>query len=219
MHLRLVSFVTCPFVQRAVIVLRHKAVEHETTYIDLANKPEWFLAISPRGKVPVLVAAGTPLFESQAICEFLEETHPSPPLMTSNPVERARDRAWFAFGAEDLFSVIHRMSLEPDEEAYRQSAATLESRLERLQKELGDRAWLSGSGARFGMADVALAPAWTRLSLYEREGRYRWPAGLDPLRAWTRRLQEVAAVRDSVPAAFEAQALGNMRKARAFLVS
>jgi glutathione S-transferase len=56
-------------VQRAVIVLRAKDIPFEVTYIDLRNKPDWFLEISPHGKVPVLQVDGVPLFESNAIAE------------------------------------------------------------------------------------------------------------------------------------------------------
>ncbi|MBC8845342.1 glutathione S-transferase N-terminal domain-containing protein, partial [Escherichia coli] len=52
--LTLISFTTCPYVQRAIIALKEKNVDFDVVYIDLANKPDWFLAISPLGKVPVL---------------------------------------------------------------------------------------------------------------------------------------------------------------------
>jgi glutathione S-transferase len=53
-RLELVSFKTCPYVQRAAIVLHEKAVPFEITYIDQTKKPDWFLKISPLGKVPLL---------------------------------------------------------------------------------------------------------------------------------------------------------------------
>ncbi len=63
--LRLVSHHLCPYVQRAVIALTEKGVAHERTYIDLAAKPDWFTALSPLGKVPLLlVGEATALFES-----------------------------------------------------------------------------------------------------------------------------------------------------------
>ena len=46
----LVSHHLCPYVQRAVIALREKQVPFERIDIDLANKPEWFNALSPLGK-------------------------------------------------------------------------------------------------------------------------------------------------------------------------
>jgi glutathione S-transferase len=79
--LTLVSHYLCPYVQRASIVLSEKGVAFERHYIDLAAKPDWFLRISPLGKVPLLAVpqAGLDdaiLFESAVICEYLEETHP-----------------------------------------------------------------------------------------------------------------------------------------------
>jgi glutathione S-transferase len=53
--LKLISHKLCPYVQRAVIALAEKGVPFERIDIDLANKPDWFLNISPLGKVPVLV--------------------------------------------------------------------------------------------------------------------------------------------------------------------
>src|SRR5580698_8911864 len=93
MKLELISHVLCPFVHRAAIMLREKGVAFDRRNVDLKNKPDWLLAISPRGKVPVLCADGVALFESAAICEFLDETHP-PPLIPTDPFERARQRAW-----------------------------------------------------------------------------------------------------------------------------
>ena len=64
----LCSFKTCPWVQRAAIVLRAKNVSYDITYIDRDKRPEWFLKVSPHSKVPVLVIDGKDaLFESNAI--------------------------------------------------------------------------------------------------------------------------------------------------------
>src|SRR5262249_3360323 len=71
----LVSFKTCPWVQRAAIVLREKKVEFEFQHIEPDNRPDWFLAISPHKKVPVLrIDDRVSLFESNAIAEYLDET-------------------------------------------------------------------------------------------------------------------------------------------------
>ena len=63
----LVSFKTCPWVQRAAIVLREKNVDFEFRHIEPDNRPDWFLAISPHKKVPVLrVDDRVSLFESNS---------------------------------------------------------------------------------------------------------------------------------------------------------
>src|SRR6266478_9574691 len=76
--LTLISHKLCPYVQRAVIALTEKGVPFERIDIDLANKPDWFLAISPLGKTPVLQVGDTAIFESAVILEYLEETEPKP---------------------------------------------------------------------------------------------------------------------------------------------
>ena len=53
--------------------MRAKNVEFEVTYVNLREKPDWFLEISPHGKVPVLKVDDEILFESNAIAEYLDE--------------------------------------------------------------------------------------------------------------------------------------------------
>ena len=103
----LVSFKTCPWVQRSAIVLREKNIEFEFRHIEPDNRPDWFLAISPHKKVPVLRIDDTvSLFESNAINEYLDETiaprlHPEDPVAARRQprldrlradLRRARDR-------------------------------------------------------------------------------------------------------------------------------
>ena len=76
--------------------MRAKQVEFEVTYIDLTDKPDWFLAISPHGKVPVLKVNDQILFESNAIAEYLDEVV-SPRVHPEDPIKRAQNRAWTDF--------------------------------------------------------------------------------------------------------------------------
>ena len=70
----LVSFKTCPWVQRSAILLREKNDAFEFRHIESDNRPDWFLAISPHKKVPTLtIDDGVTLFESNAINEYLDE--------------------------------------------------------------------------------------------------------------------------------------------------
>src|SRR4051794_13912309 len=98
-HLTLVSHHLCPYVQRAAIALLEKAVPFERSMVDLADKPDWFTAISPLGKVPLLRVTEEDgrqaiLFESTVICEYIEDTQPGPGLHPSDPLERAQHRGW-----------------------------------------------------------------------------------------------------------------------------
>ena len=91
-HITLVSHALCPYVQRIAIALAEKGVAHDRLTVDLANKPQWFLDISPNGQVPVLITDdGRALFESDAIVEYLEEVYP--PLQPDLPPAAASSRA------------------------------------------------------------------------------------------------------------------------------
>lgn len=96
-RLTLVSHHLCPYVQRAAIALAEKGAAFERVTIDLDAKPDWFRAISPLGKVPLLRVAHpdgteTVLFESAAICEFIDEAVPGPRLHPADPLTRAAPR-------------------------------------------------------------------------------------------------------------------------------
>ncbi len=92
--LKLISHKLCPYVQRAVIALNEKGVPFERIDIDLANKPDWFLKLSPLGKVPVLVVTTekgeVALFESNVICEYIEETQGGVKLHPADALEACR---------------------------------------------------------------------------------------------------------------------------------
>ncbi|PNX75228.1 glutathione S-transferase chloroplastic-like, partial [Trifolium pratense] len=77
----------CPFTQRVLLTLEEKHLPYEQKLVDLRNKPEWFLEISPEGKVPVINIDGKWVPDSDVITQILEEKYPSPPLVT--PPEKA----------------------------------------------------------------------------------------------------------------------------------
>ncbi|KAL5724034.1 Glutathione S-transferase dhar1 [Ranunculus cassubicifolius] len=70
------SPVKCPFCQRVLLTLEEKKVPYKSLLVDLSNKPQWFLDISPEGKVPEWVA------DSDVITQIIEEKYPQPSLVT-----------------------------------------------------------------------------------------------------------------------------------------
>jgi len=84
------------------MVLHEKQIDFDIYEVDLRNKSEEFLSVSPYGKVPVLVVNGTSLYESNVVNEYLDEVYEAPRLMPENPEQRALARSWMAF-ADDYF--------------------------------------------------------------------------------------------------------------------
>lgn len=163
--LRLVSHHLCPYVQRAVIALTEKGVAHERTYIDLAAKPEWFKAIAPLGKVPLLlVDERTALFESAVICEFLDETAPGVRLHPEDPVERARHRAWIEFASATL-NGIAGFYAAPDADAFEQKRTDLAAKMAWLEAALGTGSYFAGE--RFSLVDAAFGPVFRYFDVFE----------------------------------------------------
>jgi glutathione S-transferase len=197
---RLISFSVCPYVQRAVIALEEKGVEYDVEFIDLANKPQWFLDISPRGKVPVLIDGDVPLFESQAIVEFLDETQGGRRLAPEDARERARDRAWATYASEEIFTGSWSLESAKDEDSFVAARDALKKKLGIVNDALANRAFLSGDGSTFGLADIAFAPALYRLARWTELGVVDgFFDGLDHVAAWSQRMLSQGSVMRSVP--------------------
>ena len=207
MKLELVSHPLCPFVHRSAILLREKGVSYELRTIDLANKPEWFLAISPRGKVPLLLVDGTPIFESGVINEYLDETLP-PRSMPDAPLERARTRCWFEV-ANDLFAQQYRLLNGPTEHDWIEGRETCDAIFARIERELRGEYFM---GDAFGLVDVAFAPALHRFTIVERATGTEIFVGFPRVDAWARRVAGRASVKESVVADFEQRYLKGIRE-------
>jgi len=157
--LELVSFKLCPFVQRSTITLQEKGVPYDIRYIELSDKPDWFLAISPLGKVPVLRIGEVVLFESAVINEYIDETTEGPRLLPADPLERAYHRAWIEF-ASNLIMDAHRLLMSHTESDARTAAQAAHHKLGRLQEQLTGPLF---SGEQLTLMDAAAAPVLQRL--------------------------------------------------------
>jgi glutathione S-transferase len=208
MSLHLISFKTCPFVQRAVITLKHKNIDFDITYIDLADPPDWFLELSPLAKVPVLKVDDEVLFESAVINEYLDEITGGE-LQPREPLARAKNRAWIEF-ASNMLGNLYMMKMSKDEDRYNKYRDLLVSQFHRIEKRLGDGPWFNGD--EFSLADTAFAPLFRQNSVAENKLSVLDPATMPRVEAWAQRLLALPEVRDSVVEEFEDLYLGAMQK-------
>jgi glutathione S-transferase len=197
MNLTLISHLLCPYVQRAAIVLAEKAVPYTRRYVDLAAKPDWFLAVSPLGKTPVLLVGDEPLFESAVICDYLDETL-APRLHPQAALDRARERAWMEFGSAVL-NTIAAFYNAPDAAALELRRGELAARFAQLEAAL-DPAGPWFAGARFGLVDAAFGPVFRYFDVFEQSGEPDLFAALPKVRAWRGALAQRASVRQAVTA-------------------
>ncbi len=198
-QLILVSHHLCPYVQRAAIALAEKAVAFERVYVDLSNKSDWFQALSPLGKVPLLRVRSpgggeTVLFESAAILEFLEETQPHP-LHPSDPLARARHRAWIEFGSSVL-NDIGAFYSAPDEGALASKAQRLGEKFARLEAELGAGPWFAGE--RFTLVDAVFGPVFRYFDVFDDIADFGVFDGKPKTKQWRRELSRRPSIRAAV---------------------
>jgi glutathione S-transferase len=201
----LCSFKTCPWVQRAAIVLQAKQVPYDITYIDRDNRPEWFLAVSPHSKVPVLqIDSKEALFESNAIAEYLEETA-SPRLHPEDPIARARNRAWTDY-VPTFASAISNAAYSDSEEEFSSRVAKIAGPFGKLDEALAKRG-NSGpyfNGAKLSLVDAAYAPFLQRYTFMDRLRPLGIIEKFSRLAAWRDALIEAPAVKASTVPEIEA---------------
>ena len=197
MSLKLISFELCPFVQRSVVTLLEKGMAFEIKYLsldELRNPPEWFRQISPLGKVPVLRVDDTTLFESSVIMEYIDEISP-PSLHPTDPLQRAMNRAWIAFGGDLLMSQ-YRYATAADETVFLKAKQEIEDSLTKLEAVHSDKTFFNGE--HFSLIDAAYASFFMRLDILESRHCSNFYADRPRVAAWAAALRQRQTVKDSV---------------------
>ncbi|MGH6884393.1 MAG: glutathione S-transferase family protein [Hypericibacter sp.] len=215
---RLVSFKTCPWVQRAAIVLREKKVDFEFQHIEPDNRPDWFRAISPHNKVPVLrLDDRVSLFESGAIAEYLDETI-APRLHPEDPVERAVNRAWIEYlpAFVDLTSDHAYATTEAE---FDKAAAQAPAAFEKLETALGRQGGNGPyfNGARYSLVDAAYAPFLQRHLFLERIRKIGHIDRFPRVKAWAEALSARPSTHSFPPAEFEAMYRAAVKRRNAWI--
>lgn len=212
--LTLVSHMLCPYVQRAAIVLAEKGVPFERRCVDLANKPEWFKAVSPLGKTPVLLVQNTPIFESAVICEYLDETI-WPRLHPVDALQRARHRGWMEFGSA-LLGAIGGFYNAPDDASLLAKACDIRLRFQQVEAELGSGPYFEGT--KFSIVDAVFGPVFRYFDVFDEIADFGCLSGLVKVSAWRAALAHRASVRDAVSNDYE-QGLREFLRARGSALS
>jgi len=197
--MKVVSFKICPFVQRVTALLEAKRVKYDIDYIDLSNKPDWFLGASPNAQVPILILDdGQVLFESDAIVEYLDETI-GEPLASVDPVIKAQDRAWAYLGTKN-YLVQCSAQRSADETTLTERQAKLSSTFKKIEGQLVDGPFFRGE--RLGMVDIAWIILLYRASIIEICSGFDFLSGFPRVKAWQETCLATGLAERSVPEDF-----------------
>ncbi len=214
----LVSFKTCPWVQRAAIVLREKNIEFEFRHIDRDNRPDWFLAISPHKKVPVMSVDGkVSLFESNAIAEYLDETI-APRLHPDDPVARAINRAWTDY-VPTFSDMVTGQAYADDEAEYKADVTKIPQAFEKLEGALKTQSPQGPffNGAKYSLVDAAYAPFLQRYYYLDRIKPLGVIEKFPRVKAWTEALMKRSSTHSFPEAEFEALYRQNVKLRKKYL--
>lgn len=200
-----------------MIALHAKQIEFDVTYINLREKPDWFLAISPHGKVPVLKVGDAVLFESNAIAEYLDEAD-APRLHPGDLIERARNRAWtdhVGTFAGALSAIWYAGSAE----AVAAGVAAAPKALAPVEQALAGRDHDGPffNGAELSLVDAAYAPFLQRLAIAEAFLKTGLLADFPHLQAWSDALLADERVTGAVPENFPEEFVANHKRRESHL--
>lgn len=217
--LTLISHHLCPYVQRAAIALAEKGVAFERVNIDLAAKPDWFLKISPLGKVPLLQipqpSGEAVLFESSVICEYLEETQAGAKLHPTDALERARHRGWMEYGSS-ILSDLWGFETTGDADVFAQKRQAIAAKFATIEAVLGDGPYFAG--ADFSLVDAVFAPVFRYFDLFDTLVDHGIFDELVRVSAWRQALAERPSVKAAVGSDYNARLMTFLREHDAYLL-
>lgn len=203
----LVSFGLCPYVRRSVIMLLEKKVDFTISYIDLNNKPSWFLSKSPLGLVPILEVGDTVIFESAVINEYLDEVY-QPSMHPKDPLKKARHRGLIELGSV-LLGDLYVLCTTGDRVVFEQRRQAVLAKLERFEQECRFPFF---DGDALCLVDMALAPALHHMALLQRHFALDLLSPFPRASAWTQALLARDSLRNSVTPQFETDWLASYSK-------
>jgi len=190
----LVSHDLCPYVQRAAICLAEKGVPFARRMVELADKPDWFKKISPLGRVPLLQVAGSTIFESAVILEYLEDSQPHP-LHPADPLVRADHRAWIEFGSS-ILNVIAGFYNAADARSFEAKCQDLAAKFAWVEQRLGEGPYFADD--RFSLVDAVFGPIFRYFDVFDEIGDFGIFDDKPKVLAWRRALRERESVRQAV---------------------
>lgn len=170
----------CPFVQRSWITLHEKKIPHQYIEINPYKKEKEFLDMNPRGLVPTLAvpvdvkgSEQRPLFESNIICEYLDEAYANevahgPQLLPLDPYEKARCRLWIDHISTRIVPGFYKLIQHTPEKPYSldQAREEFQNNIKSLVEQM-DPEGPFFLGDRFSLVDITFAPWAKRLFLID----------------------------------------------------
>ena len=158
--LTLFSAADCLHCHRVRLVLAAKGVTYDLVPVDLNRPPEDLAEVNPYNSVPTLVDRDLVLYDTNVICEYLDERYPHPPLMPIDPLTRARVRLAIVRIENDWLTLADAMDENTGKTAETAKKALRDALIQNVQAFKASKFFLSPD---MSLADCVLAPLIWRL--------------------------------------------------------
>lgn len=203
--MKLYDFAYSSAAYRVRIALALKNLSYDSQSVGLRDGEQhqpWYLAVNPQALAPALESEHGLITQSLAIIEYLDETHPQPPLLPRDPGDRARARALALSIAAEIHPIQNLRVLNYVRDTYKQDKDAVrawaqhwvETGLAAFQKLLGPAKGKYCLGDQVTLPDVMLAPQMVNAR------RFRCDLGpLSRLVEIDAALRELPAFRDTAP--------------------
>jgi glutathione S-transferase len=175
-------------------VLLEKNIPFELIEIDLQNKPVWFSKISRYGKVPAIKHGDVEVYESAIINEYLEEVFPAPPLLPTDPGQRAIARIWIDYANTRFAPAFGKLLRGKDAVEQQQGRLELTDALLYIEEQLSaiEPCWL---GDQLTLVDLTFYPWFERFPALESLRQFTLPPEAIRLRQWWQTIRDRPSVR------------------------
>ncbi len=189
---QLYQFPLCPFSRKVRLLMSEKGIPYELWRENPWERRDEFLELNHGGRTPVVHEAGRgiTLVDSQAICEYFEETVDKNPMINGTATNRAEIRRLVSLFDENLYADVTGPLLQermmkrlvmrqsPDSTALRRAMKMADEHLDYIDYLIDNRPWLAG--ATMSLADLAAA---AQLSVADYLGGIDW-SGHEQARSW-----------------------------------
>jgi len=184
--MKLFSADVCPYAHRSRLVLLEKKIEFDLIEIDIKKKPDFFLAISPYGKVPVLDDHGSIIYESSIINEYIDEKYNKSPLLPKDPYSKALARIWIDYGNNNFNKALYNLLFEKDKAKQSDLKLVLENICIFIENEAFGKVskgeyWI---GDQVTLVDLSFYPFFERICMVEAYRNFRIPEMCFKLKNW-----------------------------------
>ena len=193
-----------PNPNKVALFLEESGLPFEAIPVDTRKGEQFapdFLKVNPNGKVPVLVVRSAEsevaLFESNVICEYIEETQAGARLHPADPLTRAQHRAWMEFGSA-ILGDLWGLETTQDAATFAAKRDALAAKFARVEAALGEGPYFAG--AQFSLVDAVFAPVFRYFDVFDAYGDLGIFAATPKVRAWRDQLAQRPSVQTAVGA-------------------